>query len=71
MSTLDEKRSQLSKYRSVLSDTVQRSSDIMKLRSLFDSFPQRDADVKDKLDSVTEKYDLILKQAQVSITSVL
>lgn len=65
-STLDEKRSQLLKYRSILNDSVQRNSDIVKLRTLFDSLPQKDDDMKDKLDSVIAKYDLILKQAQVS-----
>lgn len=64
-STLDEKRAQLLKYRSLLSDSAQRNQDVLKLKALYDSLPQKDDDIKNKLDSVTDKYNEILKRAQV------
>lgn len=64
-STLDEKRAQLLKYRALLSDSVQRNQDVLKLKALYDSLPQKDDDIRNKLDSVTDKYNEILKRAQV------
>lgn len=64
-STLDEKRTQLAKYRTILNNAVLRNPDIMKLRTMFDALPQRDDDLKQKLNSVIAKYDLIVKQSQV------
>ena len=64
-STLDEKRAQLTKYRTILNDSVQRNPDIVKLQTMFDALPQKDDDLKQKFNSVVAKYNVILKQAQV------
>lgn len=68
-STLDEKRAQLTKYKTIFDDSTLRNQDIIKLKTMFDSFSQKDEDIEFKLKSVTTKYDEVLKKAEVSSIS--
>lgn len=62
--TLDEKRSQLQVYRSLLDDATAHQQDIVSLKDKVDSLPERNDSIDQQLSSLTEQHAKVLRKAQ-------
>lgn len=61
--TLDEKRAQLQIYRTIVHDAQTYQQDLLDLRDKADSLPDRTHKIEQKLNNLTERYNVLLKRA--------
>ncbi|VEN42511.1 unnamed protein product, partial [Callosobruchus maculatus] len=62
--SLDEKKSQLQVYRTLLHDATAHQQDIVDLRDKVDSLPEKNEQIDKQLSAITEQHAKILKRAQ-------